>query len=179
MVFLWELSDSKSSQVSSILLGILTVLNNAVWMVSIRPLISKSSSPCTNTWVTVPKAPVMIGITVTFMFHNFFDSLARSRHLSFFSLSFSFILWSAGAAKSTILQVLFFLLIIIRSGLLAETRRSVCMSKSHRSLRVPFSMTCWLEHIPFVRIVKFKFLAHLPVDHLAHPIVSCFRILLC
>ena len=55
------------------------------------------------------------------------------------------ILWSAGTAKSTILQVLFFffffLLIIIRSGLLAEIRWSECMSKSHRSLCVLFSRT--------------------------------------
>ena len=47
------------------------------------------------------------------MFHSFFNSLARSRYLSFFSLSFRFILWSAGTAKLTILQILFFLLIII------------------------------------------------------------------
>ena len=70
------------------------------------------------------------------MFHSFFNSLARSRYLSFFSLSFRFILWSAGTAKSTILKILFFLLIIIRSGLLAEIRWSVCMLKSHRSLCV-------------------------------------------
>ena len=42
----------------------------------------------------------------------------------------------------TILQILFFLLlIIIRSGLLAEIRWSVGMSKSHRSFRVSFSRT--------------------------------------
>ena len=75
------------------------------------------------------------------MFNIFFNSLARSRYLSFFSHSFSFILWSAGTAKSTILQFLFCLLIIIRSGLLAEIRWSVCMSKSYRSLRVLFSRT--------------------------------------
>ena len=63
------------------------------------------------------------------------------RYLSFFSHSFSFILWSARTAKSTILQVLFFLLIIIKSGLLAGIRRSVCMLKSHRSLCVAFSRT--------------------------------------
>ena len=39
---------------------------------------------------------------VTCVFHSFFHSLARSRYLSFFSHSFSFILWSAGTAKSTI-----------------------------------------------------------------------------
>ena len=110
-------------------------------MVSTRPPTSKSSSPFNNPLVTVPNAPITIGIIVTCMFHCFFNSLARSRYLSFFSHSFSFILWSVGAAKSTILQVLFFLLIIIRYGLHAEIRRSVCMSKSHRSLCVLFSMT--------------------------------------
>ena len=61
-------------------------------------------------------------------------------YLSFFSHSFSFILWSAGTAKSTILQVLFLLLIIIRSGLLVKIGWSVCISKS-QSLCVLFSRT--------------------------------------
>ena len=47
------------------------------------------------------------------MFHSFFNSLGRLSYLSFFSHSFSFILWSAGKAKSTILKVFFFYLIII------------------------------------------------------------------
>ena len=114
-------------------------------MVSTCPLIFKSSSPFNKPLVTVPKAPIIIGIIVAFMFHSFFNSLARSRYLSFFSLSFSFILWSARTAKSMILQVLLFLFIIIRSGLLAEIRWFVCVSKSHRSLCVSFSRTdAWL-----------------------------------
>ena len=142
MVFHWSLSDSKSPQVSRILLSILAVLNNTVvCMVSTRPPISKSSSPFSNPLVTVPNAPITIGIIVTCMFHSFFYSLERSRYLSFFPHSFSFILWSAGTSKSTILQVLFFLLIIIKPGLLARIRRSVCMLKSHRSLCVAFSRT--------------------------------------
>ena len=121
MVFHWSLSNRKSPQVSRTLLSILTVLNNAVvWMVSTRPPAFTSSSPFNNPLVTVPKAPITIRKIVTFMFHSFFSSWARSRYLSFFSHSFSFIQWSAGTAKSTILQVLFFLLIIIRSSLLAE-----------------------------------------------------------
>ena len=109
MFFHWSLSDSKSPQVSRTLLSILAVLNNAViWMVSTRPPTSKSSSPFSNPLVTVPNALITIGIIVTCMFHIFFISLARSRYLSFFSDSFSFILWSAGTAKSTILQVLLF-----------------------------------------------------------------------
>ena len=91
--------------------------------------------------VIVQDAPITIGTIVTFMIHSFFNSLAMSRYLSFFSHSFRFILWSAGTAKSTILQILFLLLIIIRSGLLTEIRWSVCMLKSHRSLCVSFSRT--------------------------------------
>ena len=102
MVFHWRLSDSKSHQVSRTLLSILAVFNNAVvWTASTRPPTSKSSRPFNNPLVTVPKAPITIGTIVTFMFHNFFNSLARSRYLSFFSLSFSFILWSAGKARES------------------------------------------------------------------------------
>ena len=122
MVFHWSLGESKSPQVSRTFLSIRAVLSNAlVWMVSTRPPTSKSSSRFNNHLVTVPNAPITIGIIVTSLFHGLFNSLARSRYLSFFSHSFSFILWSAGTAKSTILQVLFFfsLLNIINSDLLA------------------------------------------------------------
>ena len=78
-VFHMILSDSKSPQVFRTLLSILADLNNAViWMVSPCPLISKSSFPSTNPMVTVPNAPITIGITVIFMLHSFFSSsLAR------------------------------------------------------------------------------------------------------
>ena len=127
MVFHW------SSQVSRTHCSILADLNNAVvWMVFTRPVISNSSSPYTNPLVFVPRASITIGIIDTFMFHSFFNSLVRSRYLSLFSHSFNFTLWSAGTTKSTTLHVLSFLLIIIRSGRLAEIRRPVCMSKSQR-----------------------------------------------
>ena len=143
MVFHWRLSDSKSPQVSRTRLRILAVLSNAVvWIVSSRPPISKSSRPFNNPLVIVPNAPITIGTIVTFMFHSFFNSLARSRYLSFFSLSFRFILWSSRTGKSTILQILFFfLLIIMRSGLLVGINWSVCILKSHMSLCESFSRT--------------------------------------
>ena len=102
------LSDSKSPRVSSTLLSILADFNNAVvWMVSTRLPTSKSSRPFNNHFVTVLKAQITNGTIVTFMFHSFFNSLARSRYVSFFSHSFSFILLSAGTAKSTILKFSF------------------------------------------------------------------------
>ena len=72
------------------------------------PLVLLPHSTFNKPLVTVPKAPITIGIIVTFIFFCFFNSLSKARYISFFSLSFSFILWSAETAKSTILQVFFF-----------------------------------------------------------------------
>ena len=151
------MSDNKSHQVSRTeeswrLHGHFS--NSVVWMVS---------SPLINPSVSVPRALITIGIIVTFMFHSFFSSLARSKCLSFISLSFNFTHWPAGTAKSTILQVLFFLLIIIRSGHLAEIRWSVCMSKSHWSLCVSFSRRD--SGLCIYLLVKFQFLVQFSVDH--------------
>ena len=134
MVFHWSLSDSKSPQVSRTRPRILAVLSNAVVLiVSTFPPTSKSSRPFNNPLVIVPNAPITIGTIVTFIFHSFFNSLARSRYLSFFSLSFRFILWSAGQ-QSRQFYIFFFLLIIMRSCLLAGIKWSVCMLKSNKSL---------------------------------------------
>ena len=139
MVFPGVWVTAKSPQVSMTRLRILAVLSNGI--LSNRPLTSKSSKPYNNPLVTAPNAPITDGTIVTLMFLSFFNSRARSMYLSFFSLSFRFILWSAGTAKSTILQILFLLLIIMMSGLLASIRRSVCMLKSHWSSCESFSRT--------------------------------------
>ena len=131
-------------QASRTLCSILADLSNAVvWIISTRPVISNSSSPCTNLLVTVPRAPVIIGIIVTFMFHSFFfNFLTRSRYLSFFSLSFNFTLWSA---KSTIMQVLSggllflicFVFCFLLFGLVVWTRLGdLCVSQNSRGVCV-------------------------------------------
>ena len=115
MISHWVMSDSKSPQVFRTLLSILADLNKPViWMVSIRPFISKSTSPSSNPLVTVPRTPITIGIMVTFIFLNAFKSQARSKYLFFYTLSFNFNLWSAGTAKSTIQQVLFFCCLLLQ-----------------------------------------------------------------
>ena len=141
MVFQWSLSNSKSPQVSRTLLSILAVLNNAVvWIVSTCPPTSKSSRPFNNSLVTVPKAPITMGIIVTFMFHSFFQFSWKVEVLIFL---FTFFHFYCGQPVQQNWQfcIFPFLLIIIRSGLLAEIRWSVCMSKFHRSLCVSFSRT--------------------------------------
>ena len=85
MVSHWSLYDSNSPRVSRTLLSSLADLNiPVVWMIPTRPLISKSSSPCRSLLVTVPRALITIGFTVTFMFHSFFNSLARSRYYYYY-----------------------------------------------------------------------------------------------
>ena len=64
MVIYWSLSDSESPQVSWTLLIILAVLYNVlVWMVSI---------PVTKPFGFVPRTPITISISITFMFHSCF-----------------------------------------------------------------------------------------------------------
>ena len=165
MVFHWGFSDSKSSQVSMTLLSILVVFNNVVvWILSNRPPTSESSSPFNNPLVTVPKAPITFGIIDIYMFQSFVNSLARLRYFSFFSRSFRFILWSAGIAKSTILQVLHF---FVHYDKVSSFRRDQVIRLSVKVLSefmcVIFKNRCWVVYIPFVAMVKFKFLAHFPV----------------
>ena len=110
------------------------------------------------------KVKVLISLFTFFQFYSVVSRDSKVHNFAYF-LSFFFF---------------FFLLIIIRSGLLAEIWWSVCMSKFPRRLCVSFSRTgCWVVHIPFLGMVKFKFLAHFLVNHLAHPVVSSLVLLLC
>ena len=100
IVFHWRLSDSKSPQVSRTLLSILAVFNNAVvWMVSTRRLTSFN-----NSLVTVPKAPITIGMIVTFMFLIFFQFSCKVEVLISLFTFYQFCSVVSRDSKSTILQ---------------------------------------------------------------------------
>ena len=150
MVFHWSLSSSKSPQDSRTLLSILIVLNNAVvGMVSTRPPTSKSSSLFNNPLVTVPNAPITIAIIVTFTFQNCFFFSQFPSKVEVLILLFTFFQFYCGPpgqqnpqfCKFSFFFFFCWLLITIRSGLLADIRWSVYMSKSHWSLCVSFSWT--------------------------------------
>ena len=142
MVFHWSGSDCKFLRVSRTLLSILADIDNVVvWMISTCSLISNHSNPFDNPSVTALNAPITIGINVTFMFHIFFNSLARSRYLSFFSHSFCFIQFYFVVSWDSKVHNFASSLFFVRFGRLAEIRWSVCMSKSHRSFWVLFCRT--------------------------------------
>ena len=77
-----------------------------------RPPTSKSFSPFNNPLVTPLKAPITIDIIVTFMFLSFFNSLASSRHLSFFSFP-SVLFYGRWVQKSEQFIIIIIIIIII------------------------------------------------------------------
>ena len=54
-------------------------MNSVVWTVSTHAVISQFSSSFIKHFVSVPRAPITFSIIVTFMFHGFFNSLAKPR----------------------------------------------------------------------------------------------------
>ena len=111
-------------------------------MVSTRLPISKSSRPFSNPLVTVPNAPITIGIILTSMFYSFFQFPSKVEVLILLFTFFKFFsVVSRDSKVDYFANSFFFLLIIIKSGLLAGIRWSVFMSKSHRSLCMSFSWT--------------------------------------
>ena len=150
--FHWSLTDSKSFQISRTHLSILADLNNVVaWMVSIYPLIFMSFSRNTNSLVTVLSTPFTICIIITLMFHGFVSTLARSRYLSLFSVSFSFIVLLARTAS------FFFLL---RGQVIWLRLDDPSVSQNPREfVHLIFLEWFWVVHIPFICIAKFKLLA--------------------
>ena len=110
----------------------------------------------------------------------FFNSLARLRYLSLFSLSFNFTLWSPGTAKSIILQVPPFF--VDYHTIWSSCRYQViCLYVKipEKLVGLIFLDKCWVVHIPFVRMVKFQFLAQFTEDPLAHLVVSGLILFLC
>ena len=131
---------SKYSQVSRTLHSILTDLNISVmWMVSSRSLISMSPNLRTNSFVTLPNAPITSDITVTFMFKGF--SVLKQDLGTYMSFRFLLLLLCDQPERKNSQFSRFSFMTIIRSGRLAR-------------LGDPFlSPNCWavcVSHFPGV-----------------------------
>ena len=117
------LSDSKSPQVCRTILIMQVDLNNAVvWIVCTRSVISKSSSSWTNTWSLCQQHQLLLVSPSLSYSTVFFNSLARSKYPSFFSLSFNFILYSVDTTKFYNLASCFFFCCWLSLGLVIWPR---------------------------------------------------------
>ena len=109
LVFHKSLSDHKFPRVSWTLLSFLADLKDAiVWRVSILRLISSSTILSSKLLETVQRAPTIIGIAITLMFHSFLVLRQRPSicRVDFF-LSFILTQLFARTAKSSRWQIFF------------------------------------------------------------------------
>ena len=122
---------------------ILDVANKAVFcMTQTSPGIPNFSTHLSNSFVTLPRAPMTTEITCTFLSRHILPiSLRKSWDFSTFSLSFSCILLSAGTAISRIIQLLSFLSITTIPCLLASITMPHCMFTSHNNFTHSLSAT--------------------------------------
>ena len=108
------------------------------------------------------------------MFLRSLSSQTRSRYSFIFSLLFIFTLWSE---KSTFQRVIFFcwlsldLVVWLRFDLFVSLNpREVCAFHSQDRFLV--------KHIPFVRMVKYKFPSQFPLGQVPHPAISSLKLIL-
>ena len=149
-------------------------------MVSTRPPRCKSSRPFNNPLVIVPKAPITIGIILTFMFHSFFQFSSKAKVLFIF-FQFDYVVYRDSNVDNFPGFLSFFLFFVAYYKVWSSGRDYVIrlyIKDPQVFVRVIFKDRCWVVHIPFVGMVRFQFLAHFPVDHLGHPVVASF-VLLC
>ena len=145
-----------------------------VWVVLPRPPIYSFSKLLSKSLGNIPSTPIIISVTGTYIFRSLFSFLARSMYLHLFSFSLMFTLWNGETAKSTIWQVLFFALLSISRILWPVLDDLFYLEILATFMRLILQDRFWFKHTPFSGMVQFKFLAQFSVDHLLHPVVSCF-----
>ena len=122
----------------------------------------------------VPRALTTIGITVTFKFYSYFSSLAISKYLSIFSLSFTFTLLSVGKIHE----------------ITSSCKSKLVWSSGFDDLFVfqhsrEFNAFYFQEQILVCtytiwwNMMKCHFLAQSSVDNFSHPVVPTHLFLLC
>ena len=108
------------------------------------------------------------------MFHCFFQFLCKVQVLIylFFFLQFYLMVFQDGKVHNSASYLFFvdyhqvwsssrYLVIRLNLKILENFMRLVLQDRF------------WFVHIPFIRMVKFQFIALFPVDHLTHSVVSC------
>ena len=158
MVFRWRLSDIKCSQSSRTLLRILAdFCRVVVEMILILLSIYTSSNLSFSILRTVPRTPTRIRITVTFMFHSFYSSQAKSWYCLVFLLLFSFYVM---LVQQNQLNDKFFCFVNFSPNWVIRL-----YLKAPEIFMFPISENrFWFVHIPFIGVLKLTFLAQFSMD---------------
>ena len=155
--------------------------NAVLWMVSTRPLISKSSCRYITSLVTVLRAPITIRIIVTFML-TVFSTLEQGRgNYPFFGLLSVLLFGLSGQQRPQFCKFSFFSFLADFYTVWLSGRDEVILLYQiipEEFVHLIFLNGFLLLHI-FVHMVKFKFLLKFPVNHLAHTVVSSLIFFLC
>ena len=116
------------------------------------------------------------------MFHSFLNSLARSKDLSLFSISWIFCM-SAERAKIHNTQVPFYFFFVVNYLLVWFSGRGfmICLyfKIPENFMRFILRDGFWFLRVPFRSLVKFHILAQFLTDHLPCPVMSRLILLLC
>ena len=141
-------------------------------MVSIRPLVSKTFNPFTYPLGIIPRAPITIGITVTFMFFSccFFLILWQDIGIYLSFCFFVFLLYGLPRRSSPLFGKFLWGLTITRFGRDKMIRLNLKITE--KFVRLILQGGLWVLHVPIIHIVKFKFFTQLPIDLFPHPVVS-------
>ena len=120
---------------------------------STRPPTSKSSSPFSNPLVTVPNAPITIGIIVTSMFHSFFQFSSKVEVLIFLFTFFQFhSVVSRDSKVDNFASSLFYWLLL---GLVFWPRLGdLCVCQSPIGVYVCHFLGQVLGYYPFIIIIR-------------------------
>ena len=157
MAFPWSLRDSKSPEVSRTPLSILAELNNAViYMISARPTLP---ALLPSLWRWPKRAPITIGITVTFMLHKY------SCHIFFLWFSLCGPPGQRNQLFNRFFLFLFiYLFLLIKLGLVWPRFGDLFVFRNPREL--------FAYHSRGRSMDKFQSLVRFPVDPFLHPVVS-------
>ena len=147
-------------------------------MISTRPPISKSPSPCINPLMTVPRAPITIGINVTFMFHSFsIPRQGRSSYLYFRFLSVLF--WGQLGQQSPHIGKFSFSYQLLQGPVVWPRLGDPFVSQNTRGICVPHSpgqtLGCAYTICSYDQI---SISSQFPLNHLPGPVVFSLKFFL-
>ena len=129
-------------------------------MVPTRPPITSPTGLLTKNLGTVPIATIIIGITITFIFHSSFSFLAKSKYIFHFWLSFHFSFSSQLGWQRSLISRFSYFVVNHPLGWVRGRDLVICLILKipENFVRLLLQDGFWFVHIRFGSIIEFQFL---------------------